>query len=345
MNAHLEPEGMDIEGVMIEPILDKNRDEVHGREIPEFQEIAQALQEDAAAKLIRDNDVDITPNSSVEILRAAGRFLGVSTSGSKRKILDRIRAAHVVALRLRALEVARGEFEAMQLHPRFQDAPAQPSIQERKLHEVTHIPFKKRCAVCVQAKSRPNHQRATPPDERSQRSYPAVQCDFYVVTGNLNVLIVVDGWTRFIGVESLRNELQSVVGVAKFLGELGYYDRVELAYGNEPVLAAGMRVAQTIRAAHGLETVLQPRQVYGKTRTSLAERSIQTVRAQGKALMVHLEDKMRVKFPAEHPLRGWSVIHGACVLNRYHVASSLGTTAFMSLRGRPYKGRTYLCLW
>ena len=62
------------------------------------------------------------------------------------------------------------------------------------------------------------------------------------------------------GVEPLRNKLQSVVGgtVARFLGELGYYDEVELAFDSEPVLAAGMRVAQTIRAAQGLHTVLQP---------------------------------------------------------------------------------------
>ena len=48
---------------------------------------------------------------------------------------------------------------------------------------------------------------------------------------------------------------------------------------------------------------------------------------------------MKVKFPSEHPLRAWAVIHGAWLLNRYHVASPTGTTAFMSLRGRPYKGR------
>ena len=126
--------------------------------------------------------------------------------------------------------------------------------------------------------------------------------------------------------------------MARFLGEL-YYDKVELAYDNEPVLSAGMRVCQTIRAAEGLETILQPGQMCGKARTALAERSIQTVRAQGKCLMAHLEDKMQVKFPSEHPLRGWSVVHGAWLLNRYHISSSTGTTAFMSLRGRPYKGR------
>ena len=57
--------------------------------------------------------------------------------------------------------------------------------------------------------------------------------------------------------------------------------------------------------------------------------------------MTHLEDKRKVKFRAEHPLRAWAVIHGAWLLNRYHTSSSTGTTAFMSLRGRPYKGRIY----
>ena len=287
------------------------------------------------------NDIQVTPNSSVEVLRTAGRFLGISTAGSKNKIFERIRASHVSSLRLRALEVARGEYEAPQPHPQYQDAPAQPTLRERKLHEVTHLPFKKWCSVCVQSKSRPNHQRSTPPDELAQRSFPTIQYDFYIVSGNLNVLIMVDAWTKFIAVEPSRNKLQSVVGgaVARFLGELGYYDQVELAFDNEPVLAAGMRSAQTIRAAQGLPTVLQPGQLYGNGRTSLAERSIQTVRAQGKCLMTHLEDKMRVKFPSEHPLRAWAVIHGAWLLNRYHVASPTGTTAFMSLRGRPYKGR------
>lgn len=46
---------------------------------------------------------------------------------------------------------------------------------------------------------------------------------------------------------------------------------------------------------------------------------------------------MKVKFPDDHPLRAWAVIHGAWLLNRYHISSSTGTTAFMSLRGRPYR--------
>eukprot|EP00435_Cladocopium_sp_Y103_P037670 s676_g10.t1 len=291
-----DPEDVPVEGLEINPVLDEGRDDaIMGREVPEYQEIAPALREHAMAEVIEINAVCVTPTSSIDVLRTAGRCLGVSTSGSKRKIYDRIRAAHVHSLRLRALE----------------------------------------------AKSKSNHQRPTPPDEMAQRSYPTLQCDFYTVVGNLNVLIMTDSWTKCIGMEPLRNKLQAVVGgaVARFLGELGYCDKAELAFDSEPVLAAGMRVAQSIRASQGLHTVLQPSQMYHKGRTALAERSIQTVRAQGKALMIHLEEKMKVKFAEEHPLRPWAVIHGAWLLSRCHVASSTATPAFMSLRSRPYKGR------
>ena len=106
-----------MEGLEINPVLDEGRDgEIMGRDIPEHQVIAPALREDADAEMVVINDVQVTPNSSVEVLKTAGRFLGISTAGSKRKIFDRIRDSHISSLRLRALEVARGEYEAVPIH-------------------------------------------------------------------------------------------------------------------------------------------------------------------------------------------------------------------------------------
>ena len=113
-------------------MLDGGRD-IPGRDIPEYQVLAPALREDEVADAITVNDMVISPNSSIETLRTAGRFLGVPTSGSKQKIFNRIRAFRISSLRLRALEVARGEYEALQPHSRFLDAPAQPSIQDTRL--------------------------------------------------------------------------------------------------------------------------------------------------------------------------------------------------------------------
>jgi hypothetical protein len=105
------------------------------------------------------------------------------------------------------------------------------------------------------------------------------------------------------------------------------------------VLAAGVKMAQVIRSNQGLPMVLQPGKMYSKSRTSLAERSIQTVRAQGKCLIAYIEDKMQMKLAEDHVLRGWAMVHAGWLLNRYHLTSSSGITAYMAVRGRPYKGR------
>ena len=83
----------------------------------------------------------------------------------------------------------------------------------------------------------------------------------------------------------------------------------------------------------------QPGRMYSKERTSLAERSIQTVRAQQKCLMAYLEHKIGAAIPEEHVLRGWAMVHAAWLLNRYHLTSSNGVTAYMAVRGRPYLGQ------
>ena len=68
--------------------------------------------------------------------------------------------------------------------------------------------------------------------------------------------------------------------MANFPGQLGYFDKVELAFDNEPVLQAAARMAQTIRQNNGMEIALQPGKYYDKGRTCLAERMVQTVRNQ-----------------------------------------------------------------
>ena len=76
--------------------------------------------------------------------------------------------------------------------------------------------------------------------------------------------------------------------MANFLGQLCYFEKVALAFDNEPILQAAARVAQTIRKTGGVETVLQPGKYYNKGRTSLAERMVQTVRNQQKTLIAAL---------------------------------------------------------
>ena len=242
---------------------------------------------------------------------------------------------------MQSLEAARQEYEALDPKPRFENVPKQPSAMERKLHEVTHLPFRPWCAFCVQAKSRGHYKHKSTPEELAGRTHPTVQVDLFAMPNCMGVLLMVDVWTKYISVEPLRNKNAGVIGaiLARFLSNLSYFDVVEISYDNEPVLSAGVKRTQVIRANQGLPTNLQPGKMYSKARTSLAERSIQTVRAQGKCLVAFLEDKMQMKIPDDHVLRAWAMVHGSWLLNRYHLTSSNGVTAYMAVRGRPYKGR------
>ena len=97
----------------------------------------------------------------------------------------------------------------MQPLPRLQDAPKQPSEHERKLHEVTHLPFKPWCGFCVMGKRKVNHKHPTDLQDKSERTYPTIQVDFY--------LLMVDTWTKYIQVESFRSKSsknQGVIGEA-----------------------------------------------------------------------------------------------------------------------------------
>ena len=57
---------------------------------------------------------------------------------------------------------------------------------------------------------------------------------------------------------------------------------------------------------HGSEIFLQPGLMYGKSRTSLAERAIQTVPGHGKTFISYVEHKIAAKFPEDHPLHAWA---------------------------------------
>lgn len=67
-----------------------------------------------------------------------------------------------------------------------------------------------------------------------------------------------DAWTKWVQVEPLKNRNQGVPG------QLGYFEKVELAFDSEPVLQAAARMAQTIRKNSGMETVLEPGKYHDK---------------------------------------------------------------------------------
>ena len=194
--------------------------EIEGQDIPEFPVRAPSFKPAGQEDTLFIGEMQ--ERSSVKDLKEAANYLKLSTSGSKAKIFSRIRDSYEQSLKRRAPEVARQDYAKLCPEPRYVEAPVQPSERERKLHEVTHLPFKRWCAFCVMGKSRANMKYPSDPIDASARTNPTVQVDMFFQTANNCLLLCIDVWSKFLHVQPLKNKSQGVIGeiIAEFLGSL-----------------------------------------------------------------------------------------------------------------------------
>ena len=58
--------------------------------------------------------------------------------------------------------------------------PVEPTPEERRLHELTHLPFRSWCSTCVKAKSKQSHSHAT------KETQPVIQVDYSFLTSEID---------------------------------------------------------------------------------------------------------------------------------------------------------------
>ena len=288
----------------------------------------------------------LTRESTIRDLKTGCRWVGVSQSGSKVRMFDRIVQAHLQALKRSEAEVAMELYSSEQKDPSLAEVPRQPSVRERELHETTHIPYRAWCPHCVATRARGDyHAGVADPGDSALREHPTVQADFFYCEERKEdakyILLMVDTWTRYVHAEPLKVRNRKSVGeaMARFLGNLGYTENVEVAVDNEPVLVAGMECCRDIRLRLGLSTTITTNKHYDKARTSVAERMVQTVRNLQKTLILQLEESIGCRLPGGHCLRYWGIVHAAWLYSRYHVHSFLKVTPYQAVTGRPYRGK------
>ena len=110
---------------------------------------------------------------------------------------------------------------------------------------------------------------------------------------------------------------------------------MEISFDNEPVLVDDVSFRKAARAKAGLGTIVSPNKSYDKGRTSIAERSVQTVRGIQKTLNGQIKDHIEATSPDGHPLIQWAAMHSAWLYDRYHVHATMKVTPYQSLYGRP----------
>ena len=117
------------------------------------------------------DDLVVTSTSSVKLLCDACGWLGISQSGSKKRMCDRCKKTMDESYRRNLVESAREQFKAKDVDGLPIPVPAQPSEQECALQYLPDIPFKAWRKFCVMNRARANqHSHVPDPADEAQRA-------------------------------------------------------------------------------------------------------------------------------------------------------------------------------
>ena len=216
-----------------------------------------AVQDDLAEGVTSVTDgLTVSRHSHIRDLHEACRWLGKSQSGSKERMFRRIKEAHLEAQRRESVVLAQEQYRASIREPNSVPVPRQPSDRERSLCSLTHEPFQPWCKFCIMCRSKSDHLRNSKPEENAERTKPCIHVDYFYGEGGGHgpdskaMLLMVDSWTRYVHVESLKSNTSKATGeaISRFAGMLSYPDPIDLAGVNEPSLVSGLEMCKQVRA-------------------------------------------------------------------------------------------------
>ena len=285
--------------------------------------------------------VTLRPTDSLKTLREACVHAGIGKSGGKATVYQRL----YNFVKRYDIQQRIGEQPAAPV-PNAVKPVAEPTDEERRLHELTHLPFKNWCLFCQEHKSRSDAHKAS---DVSQHGVPTISFDFSF-TGReeggkdkLVALVVRDsfsGWREAIpvarkGGATSRSYLASEV--TRLLNMLGH-GTVKLRCDPESVCLALRDEIIKRRSKFGHRTLFDQVAEGEHQSNGGAEAAVHQTRLQAGVLLSQYEARSGKSVQTTHPLHSWSMRHASWLLNRFGQARS-GTTPFEDVMNTTYRGK------
>ena len=143
------------------------------------------------------NEVQLTPESPIRSLRAACSYRGISTSGGKVKLFERILSFYDEQQLSFAQEI-KASLGPL-LAPREQRLIEPPTPAEQREHELTHQSYQEWCPACIAARARPDAPK-TDVHKVMDKSITSLSFDLSYIgkefdpTGKRRLIDVEEGW-------------------------------------------------------------------------------------------------------------------------------------------------------
>lgn len=183
---------------------------------------------------------EVSAQGTVKDLQEACVYVGVNSSGSKRKLYNRL-CGYFATLHQKDLDVIKNNLEREMLGPRPRDQkeadqPPEDRVQV-EMHEATHLPYASWCDVCVRTKSRDDKSLRNTDLETEQSGTPRIQLDWMFLGQHCPALVMIDTDTRYGAICPAKSKgaWRSLAEfVARFSLELNYLGECCFIMDSEP---------------------------------------------------------------------------------------------------------------
>ena len=308
-------------------------------------------------------------------LRALCQRQGLATSGSKAKVLRRLKQHYEVLERQLAGQLAHKLFMEEDRPPDLPRAPRLPSARQQDLRNATHHPYASWCEACVlgRAKASPHQHQSSQSEEaqgEADDGVPLFQIDYaYTFTkkraeedgdeegeqGDEQQVDPVDYQDQYgltlVGAEKQTGWCIAIpvlqkgsAALRRVVEQLTRYTMQVCPAG--PVIFQGdpeasikqiVNAVAACRSKLGLETQTRfiPRASHQSN--GMVEKMVQTVRNGGRTLRCFVEERCKIKLEGHHHIYSWAMRHASFLQNRF-AKPVRGAPAYELVFGRRFKG-------
>ena len=301
------------------------------------------------------NEVHLTPTSPIRSLRAACSYLGISTSGGKVKLFERILSFYDEQQLSVAQEVKASLGPS--LVPREQRLIDPPTPAERRDHELTHQPYREWCPACIASRARPDAHK-TDVHKVVDKSITSLSFDLsytgkeFDPTGKPRLIDVEDTWKEKLIVLNAHDAHTGAVlaiplqrkGDTKYMArELSRFamslgiGELQLYCDNEPTMLQVLSLTQRALMGLGLKVTTRTSKPQDHGSNALVEQTVHRVRQMAMTLIYQLETDLGYVLPILHPLCSWAFRHAAWILTRFVPRG--GHTPHFLIHGEEFRGK------
>ena len=249
------------------------------------------------------NEVQLTPESPIRSLRAACSYFGISTSGGKVKLFERILSFYDEQQLSFAQEIKASLGPSLAPHEQRLIEP--PTLAEQREHELTHQPYQEWCPACIAARARPDAHK-TDVHKVVDKSITSLSFDLsytgkeFDTTGKPRLIDVEEGWKDKLIVLNAHDAHTGAVfslplqkkGDTKYMAR--ELSRVAMSLGigelqlycdNEPTLLQVLALTQRALMSFGLKVTTNTSKPQDHGSNALVEQTVHRVRQMAMTLI------------------------------------------------------------